>query len=40
MSSGDGGYGVEYPAASQYVTAVGGSSLTHASTARGWNEAV
>lgn len=28
FSSGDSGYGVEYPAASQYVTAVGGTSLT------------
>jgi hypothetical protein len=28
-SSGDGGYGVEYPAASQYVTALGGTSLTN-----------
>jgi subtilase family serine protease len=27
VSSGDGGYGVEYPAASQYVTAAGGTSL-------------
>ena len=27
-SSGDGGYGVEYPAASRYVTAVGGTTLT------------
>jgi subtilase family serine protease len=27
-SSGDGGYGVEYPAASQYVTAVGGTTLS------------
>jgi subtilase family serine protease len=27
-SSGDGGYGVEYPAASSFVTAVGGTSLT------------
>ena len=27
VSSGDSGYGVEYPAASQYVTAVGGTSL-------------
>ena len=26
-SAGDGGYGVEYPAASQYVTAVGGTTL-------------
>jgi subtilase family serine protease len=37
-SSGDNGYGVEYPAASQYVTAVGGTSLTPASNARGWLE--
>jgi subtilase family serine protease len=28
FSSGDGGYGVEFPAASQYVTAVGGTTLT------------
>lgn len=28
VSSGDAGYGVEYPASSQYVTAVGGTSLT------------
>lgn len=27
FSSGDGGYGVEYPAASHYVTAVGGTTL-------------
>lgn len=27
FSSGDGGYGTEYPAASQYVTAVGGTTL-------------
>jgi subtilase family serine protease len=27
-SSGDGGYGVEYPAASRYVTAVGGTTLS------------
>jgi subtilase family serine protease len=37
-SSGDNGYGVEYPAASQYVTAVGGTSLTRASNTRGWAE--
>jgi hypothetical protein len=38
-SSGDGGYGVEYPAASQYVTAVGGTTLTQdSSVARGWSE--
>ena len=30
-SAGDNGYGVEYPAASPYVTAVGGTSLTTAS---------
>jgi subtilase family serine protease len=40
VSSGDGGYGVEFPAASQYVTAVGGTSLARASTARGWAETV
>jgi N-acetylneuraminic acid mutarotase len=39
VSSGDGGYGVEYPAASQYVTAVGGTTLTKDSTVtRGWTE--
>ncbi|MET8809149.1 S53 family peptidase [Streptomyces sp. NPDC004546] len=37
-SSGDGGYGVEYPASSHYVTAVGGTSLTRASNSRGWSE--
>jgi hypothetical protein len=38
-SSGDDGYGVEYPAASRYVTAVGGTSLTPAPAAsRGWAE--
>jgi subtilase family serine protease len=39
-SAGDSGYGVEYPAASRYVTAVGGTSLTTASNARGWTETV
>jgi hypothetical protein len=34
------GYGVVYPAASPYVTAVGGTSLTRASNARGWSESV
>jgi subtilase family serine protease len=38
VSSGDSGYGTEYPAASQYVTAVGGTSLTTASNTRGWSE--
>jgi hypothetical protein len=40
-SSGDGGYaaGTQYPAASQYITAVGGTALTASSTgARGWSE--
>jgi subtilase family serine protease len=37
-SSGDGGYGVEFPAASRYVTAVGGTSLSKASNTRGWTE--
>ncbi len=37
-STGDGGYGVEYPAASRYVTAVGGTSLVASSSARGWTE--
>jgi len=37
-SSGDDGYGVSYPAASRYVTAVGGTSLTRDSSARGWSE--
>ena len=40
VSSGDNGYGVEFPAASQYVTAVGGTSLTRASNTRGWSETV
>jgi subtilase family serine protease len=38
VSSGDNGYGVQYPAASRYVTAVGGTSLNRASTTRGWSE--
>jgi len=40
VSSGDNGYGVEYPAASQYVTAVGGTHLVRDGSARGWNETV
>ena len=39
-SSGDGGYGVIWPAASPYVTAVGGTSLSTASNSRGWTEKV
>ena len=38
VSSGDSGYGVEFPAASQYVTAVGGTTLTRTSGGRGWTE--
>ncbi|MGW1081266.1 S53 family peptidase [Kitasatospora sp. NPDC002522] len=38
-ASGDGGYGVNYPAASPYVTAVGGTTLRRdAGAARGWTE--
>jgi subtilase family serine protease len=40
VSSGDSGYGPEYPAASRYVTAVGGTSLTKDSSSRGWTDAV
>jgi len=38
VSSGDGGYGVEFPASSPHVTAVGGTSLVRSSTSRGWSE--
>jgi hypothetical protein len=39
VSSGDDGTGAEFPATSRYVTAVGGTSLTKAtSTSRGWTE--
>jgi subtilase family serine protease len=38
-ASGDSGFGVEYPAASRYVTAVGATTLTKAAaTKRGWTE--
>ncbi|AHH98412.1 putative Ig domain-containing protein [Kutzneria albida] len=37
-STGDSGYGISYPASSAYVTAVGGTSLSRASNARGWSE--
>ena len=37
-STGDSGYGVSWPAASPYVTAVGGTSLYGANNARGWSE--
>jgi hypothetical protein len=37
-STGDGGFGVSYPSTSQYVTAVGGTSLSRTGGARGWSE--
>jgi subtilase family serine protease len=40
VSSGDAGYGVEFPAASRYVTAVGGTTLQRSANARGWTETV
>jgi subtilase family serine protease len=40
VSSGDDGYGVQFPASSPHVTAVGGTSLSHASNSRGWSEVV
>lgn len=40
VSSGDGGYGVEFPAASQFVTAVGGTSLKRDVSTRGFSETV
>jgi len=40
VSSGDSGYGVEFPAASQYVTAVGGTTLTRNTSTRGFTETV
>ncbi|MCH5674817.1 S53 family peptidase [Streptomyces gilvus] len=40
VSAGDSGYGAEYPAASRYVTAVGGTALKTSSTTRGWTETV
>lgn len=40
VSSGDSGYGVQFPASSPHVVAVGGTSLTQSTTARGWSETV
>jgi len=37
-SSGDAGYGVQFPSASPYVVAVGGTKLTRSSNSRGWSE--
>jgi subtilase family serine protease len=39
-SSGDSGFGPQYPAASRFVTAVGGTSLTISANTRGWSETV
>lgn len=39
-SSGDSGFGVSYPASGKGVTAVGGTSLTRDTSARGWSETV
>ncbi|MBV9040231.1 MAG: peptidase S8 [Acidimicrobiia bacterium] len=38
VSTGDTGYGVNYPAASPYVVAVGGTALLTAANSRGWSE--
>ena len=38
VSTGDSGYGTEFPATSAHVTAVGGTSLQSSSNARGWTE--
>jgi subtilase family serine protease len=37
-AAGDSGYGVDFPASSRYVTAVGGTSLRRAKNKRGWSE--
>jgi subtilase family serine protease len=39
VSTGDSGYGVQFPANSAYVTAVGGTTLNKATNSRGWSEA-
>ncbi len=39
-SSGDSGYGVEYPASSTWVVAVGGTKLAKSAASRGWSEIV
>jgi subtilase family serine protease len=38
VSSGDSGYGVQFPASSRRVVAVGGTSLRTAANSRGWTE--
>jgi subtilase family serine protease len=37
-STGDSGYGAQFPAVDNHVVAVGGTSLTRASNTRGWSE--
>ncbi|HZC74086.1 MAG TPA: S53 family peptidase [Jatrophihabitans sp.] len=39
-AAGDSGYGPQWPASSRFVTAVGGTTLRHATTSRGWSEQV
>lgn len=38
VSTGDSGYGAQFPATSNHVIAVGGTNLKRASNARGWDE--
>ncbi len=38
VSTGDSGYGVQFPASSPHVIAVGGTTLVRASNTRGWSE--
>ncbi len=38
VSTGDSGYGVQFPASSPHVIAVGGTNLVRASNSRGWAE--
>jgi hypothetical protein len=38
VSTGDSGYGVQFPASSPHVIAVGGTHLVRAANARGWSE--
>ena len=38
VSTGDSGYGAQFPATSNHVIAVGGTALTRAANSRGWNE--
>jgi len=40
VSSGDSGYGVQFPASASTVTAVGGTTLSRASNSRGFTESV